>query len=187
MPIIKIEVNEYQCVRCGYKWINRFNGKDGPMPKKCARCKRSSWKGVMSSEENGLRRRITRYNRLYSYGYSKKILNLIRWNPDIVKKFLDMQPRPTTEELKKVILLPPLRYNNSGDTLFKHSNYAPDPNRPGHLIPDRSGWIQDPDNPNKKIWNPDPNFISDNDKAIIEEAQSRRKLMEDMIKERGIA
>ena len=28
MTISRIQVNEYHCVKCGYKWINRFNGKD---------------------------------------------------------------------------------------------------------------------------------------------------------------
>jgi hypothetical protein len=28
MPIQRIEVSEYQCIHCSYKWINRANGKD---------------------------------------------------------------------------------------------------------------------------------------------------------------
>ena len=31
-----------------------------------------------------------------------------------------------------------------------------------------------------------PDFVSNHDKAVIEEARIRRKLMEDMLKERGI-
>jgi len=39
MPISKIEVDEYECLRCGYKWINRINDKDGAVPDRCAKCK----------------------------------------------------------------------------------------------------------------------------------------------------
>ena len=61
-----------------------------------------------------------------------------------------------------------------------------DPDRPGFLKYDDSPWIPDPNNPDKTIYNHDPDFISDRNKAIIQEAQIRRKLMEDMLKERGI-
>ena len=44
----------------------------------------------------------------------------------------------------------------------------------------------DPNNPDKIKWNFNPDFVSDHEKAIIQEAQIRRKLMEDMLKERGI-
>jgi phage FluMu protein Com len=43
MPIHEIQVKEYECAWCGYKWINRANGKDGDIPNKCAKCKRSAW------------------------------------------------------------------------------------------------------------------------------------------------
>jgi len=43
-----------------------------------------------------------------------------------------------------------------------------------------------PKNPSKKIYNPDPNFVSDYNKLIVEEAQIRRKLIEDTLRERGI-
>jgi hypothetical protein len=33
MPISNIQVNEYHCTKCGYKWINGVNGRDGPIPK----------------------------------------------------------------------------------------------------------------------------------------------------------
>jgi len=38
MPIL-IQVNEYECINCGYKWINRVNGKDGPVPKSAPNAK----------------------------------------------------------------------------------------------------------------------------------------------------
>jgi hypothetical protein len=43
MPILKIQVNEYEYINCGYKWINRVKGKDGPVPKRCAKHKRLNW------------------------------------------------------------------------------------------------------------------------------------------------
>lgn len=187
MPITRIEVNEYHCTRCGYKWINRVNGKDGPVPSNCAKCKRTSWNGKISPKERGLRRRIEGYNRLYySHIYEDKLRNLIRWNPDVVKKFLTMQPRATVEELVKVVCSSPLgRYNNGSDKL-RCRGLIPDPDRPGYLKYDTSTWIPDPNNPDKIKWNFDPDFVSDHEKAIIQEAQIRRKLMEDMLKERGI-
>jgi hypothetical protein len=27
MPVSKIQFNEYHCIKCGYKWINRVNAK----------------------------------------------------------------------------------------------------------------------------------------------------------------
>ena len=50
MPIRTIQVSEYECVYCGYKWINRVNGKDGPKPKNCAKCKRFHWNGKSREE-----------------------------------------------------------------------------------------------------------------------------------------
>ena len=186
MPITKIEVNEYECARCGHKWINRVNGKDGQIPKYCAKCKRTSWKGEMSPKENGLRRRIQGYNELYSHRYEDKMRNMIKWNPDVVEKFLIMEPRATIKQLEKIVYSSPLfRYNNGAD-IYRTRSYVPDPDKPGYLKYDRSPWIPDPDEPKKRIYNPDPNFVSDHKKAIIQEAQIRRKLMENILKERGI-
>lgn len=68
MPINKIQVSEYQCIHCGYKWINRVNGKDGPIPKKCAKCKRMNWNGIQGSgynpitpDERSLRVQLCKY------------------------------------------------------------------------------------------------------------------------------
>ena len=30
-------------IKYEYKWINRVNGKDGPVPKRCAKYKRLNW------------------------------------------------------------------------------------------------------------------------------------------------
>ena len=64
MPIHTIQVSEYQCAKCGYRWINRINGKDGPIPLKCAKCKRIHWNNpyedTLGHTERGLRVPITK-------------------------------------------------------------------------------------------------------------------------------
>jgi hypothetical protein len=56
MTIYVIRIKEYGCDKCGYKWINRINGKDGPIPERCAKCKRVNWNGgseiEITPEEN---------------------------------------------------------------------------------------------------------------------------------------
>jgi hypothetical protein len=52
MPVNLIQIREYECVKCGYKWINRKNGKDGSIPDRCAKCKQLDWdKGNRSNRE----------------------------------------------------------------------------------------------------------------------------------------
>ncbi|MGC2574951.1 MAG: hypothetical protein WA364_25850, partial [Candidatus Nitrosopolaris sp.] len=56
MPSRKVEVTEYECAKCSYKWINWINDKEGPKPKRCSRCKRSNWEeGYLSRIEKRLR------------------------------------------------------------------------------------------------------------------------------------
>jgi hypothetical protein len=59
MPTHKVEVNEYECIRCGYRWTNRVNGKEGERPKRCGKCKRWGWdEGPIRDEEKKLRRKL---------------------------------------------------------------------------------------------------------------------------------
>ena len=95
MPILKIHVNEYECINCGYKCINRVNGKDGPVPKRCPKCKGSNWKrDEITPTENGLRRRIKAFKKLYNYAgdfwsdYS--IANC--WSGEPTEQFLSLDP-----------------------------------------------------------------------------------------------
>ena len=99
MTISRIEVNEYQCVKCGYRWINRFNGKEGPIPKRCAKCKKCNWndeKGGITPEENGLRRRIKGMKKLYEYSSTYWDTPSITdyWNTGLADRFLNLNPRP---------------------------------------------------------------------------------------------
>ncbi|HEX9318616.1 MAG TPA: hypothetical protein VF884_06750 [Nitrososphaeraceae archaeon] len=138
----------------------------------------------ITPKESGLRRRIEGYNRLYSY--PDKLANLIKWNPELPVKFLNMEPRATLEQLTQIIESSPLgRYNNGSD-IFRTRNLAPDSDKPGYLKYDTSHWRPDPDNPGKMKYNQDKDFVNDHDKAIIEEAQTRRKIMEEILKARGI-
>ena len=69
MPIHTIQVSEYECVHCGYKWINRVNGQDRPMPKNCAKCKRFHWNGKgeglgynpITPRERGMRMKLYKF------------------------------------------------------------------------------------------------------------------------------
>ena len=67
MAIQKIEVSEYTCEKCAYKWINRINGKDGSLPDRCAKCKKVNWNGEedISPKERGLRRKVNGLKELY--------------------------------------------------------------------------------------------------------------------------
>jgi hypothetical protein len=59
MPTHEVLVNEYECIRCGYKWTNRVNGKEGKRPKRCGKCKRWDWdEGPITDEEKRLRRQL---------------------------------------------------------------------------------------------------------------------------------
>ena len=105
MPISRIELNEYTCVLCDYKWISRVNGKDGPIPKRCAKCKRQHWNkgeidGLEKSYRDALKRRFGYWNSasgIYQGGWRVEE-NIIRY----------LQPRPSVNEMR--VLLHPMSY-----------------------------------------------------------------------------
>ena len=103
MPIHTIETQEYECVHCGYKWVNRVNGKDGSIPQRCAKCKRYYWNdgqheqagrnpNPITPKERGLRVRLG--------GCEPN---------ELCEKFLSLKPRPTIEKLEYALY--PLGYN----------------------------------------------------------------------------
>ena len=108
----------------------------------------------------------------------------------LCKKFLSLNPRPTMQELYEALY--PLKYD-----IYKRNRYRryklipdPDPNRPnvkGHinLKYDYSDWIPDPENPERQILNPDPNFKSDWDKTVEEDSRLRKEVMKRVIESRG--
>ena len=166
MPIQKIEVSEYECARCGYKWINRINGHDGPVPQKCAKCKRlgrnRGRKELISPTERGLRRQIKYFERLYDNpGFYWSIE--IDWPKGLCEKFLDMDPRPTIEELKQV-LYPPEGLGLTSQNQDTHRGRVPDPDRPEWMKFDKEEYL----------------------KLLKQEAQKRIELMLQIMKSRGI-
>ena len=142
MSIQKIEVSEYACEKCGYRWINRINGKDGPIPERCAKCKRENWNGEdITPKESGLRRRVKGLKQLYDFAVFHWIAKLdpadctINWSNELTDIFLNLNPRPTIQELKQVIYpaglaIKPLNSQNQLTNL----GFVPDPNEKQALI-----------------------------------------------------
>jgi len=107
MPVSKIEVNGYGCIRCGYKWINRVNGKDGPIPKRCANCKTSNWnRDEITPKEIGLRRRVRVLKTVYECQSLAVLWDKIHWQEGLTEKFLNLDPSPALEELERVLYAP---------------------------------------------------------------------------------
>lgn len=165
MPIYSIQVSEYECVHCGYRWINRVNGKEGPVPKNCAKCKRKYWNGKnkdegyepISPRERGLRRRLCRFE-----GYNPRKDtpwggSTSYWPNELCKNFLHLNPRPTIAELK--LALKPLGWD-----LRAYRNYIPHPDKPGYLKYDADG--------------------NEYDKLLKEETIKRKEIMQQIIKKR---
>jgi hypothetical protein len=137
MPICKVEVLEYQCFQCGYKWTNRVNGIDGPIPKRCSKCKKLNWnRRGTTPEEIGLRRRISYLEILYrsqSSYWGLRDNNRIDWPVGLSDKFLNLDPRPTVEELHRVLYGPEIALRLDSQNQCKRRGYVPDPTKPGWL------------------------------------------------------
>lgn len=116
----KVEVTEYECIKCSYKWISRINGNEGPKPKRCPKCKRWDWdEGRLSRIEKRLRRDLLKieYSEIkYTTAYGDTGFSSIP--TDICATFLNITPRAAVEELKTV--LNPICYLGPYD----HSQYA---------------------------------------------------------------
>jgi len=118
VPFHKIEVTEYECAKCDYKWINRINGKDGPKPIRCAKCKRWDWEeGYLSIIEKRLRRDLLRIESVetsHPTMFGERGVNIVP--TDLCAAFLSTYPRPTVRELETV--LNPISY------LGPHNHYG---------------------------------------------------------------
>jgi hypothetical protein len=141
ITIIKVEVNEYQCAKCGYKWINRVNDKDGPIPKRCAKCKMYNWNRpgrIITPQENGLRRRKRGMKKLYifagNYWNNPSLKDC--WNTNLVEKFLNLYPPPTIPELLRVANPSGLTIHLTSQNQYTSRGYFPDLQKPGWLIYD---------------------------------------------------
>jgi len=140
MPICKVEVSEYQCFQCGYKWTNRLNGIDGPIPKRCSKCKKLNWnRRTTTPKEIGFRRRISSLKRIYdsqSFYWSE----LIDWSEGLIEKFLNLDPRPTIAELERVLYGPEIALRLDSQNQYTRRGYVPDRNRPGWLKYDQEEY-----------------------------------------------
>jgi DNA-directed RNA polymerase subunit RPC12/RpoP len=165
MPIHKIQVLEYECQHCGYKWINRINGKDGAVPKNCAKCKRRYWKGddqvyedTITPAERGLKVRLYKFE---GYDAREGFGGSTSYRPnELCKKFLNVDPKPNIHELNHALY--PLGWNP-----HKRRNLIPDPDRPDYLKYDFEG--------------------KEYQKLLEEETKKRREFMKRIIKERSKA
>jgi hypothetical protein len=181
MPIHEIQVKEYECIHCGHKWINydRVKGKDAPMPKKCAKCKRMNWngKGEGSNYDPILPNERSLRVKLYKYeGYLNEYKGVegTQYRPnELCSVFLNLNPRPNIVELHKALHPIP------GYSSYKH--------RHNHFIPDA-----DPDRPHypdqinlKRGVKNEPFLKSGYVKTLIQETVLRREYMKKVIESRG--
>jgi hypothetical protein len=94
----------------------------------------------MSPKEVGLRRRV---QNLYKV-YHDSVWRLIDPLPDfdtfsvddylnrkVVTKFLNLDPRPTIEELRHVLLSPELKLRLNSQNLLRKEAWIPNPEKPG--------------------------------------------------------
>jgi hypothetical protein len=103
MPITRVEVDEYECAKCGYKWISRVNGKDNPRPIRCAKCKRWDWnEGYIDIQERYYRDRLRHKFSRFKAGMFGTFRNV----DDDVETLLVY--RPTVEDMR--LILEPMCY-----------------------------------------------------------------------------
>jgi hypothetical protein len=168
MPVSKIQVNEYHCIKCGYKWINRINGKDGSIPTRCAKCKTLNWdRNAISPKENGLRRRIKGFKQLYKnagfYWGDSSIADC--WSDEIIEKFLNLNPPPTITELGRIAEPPGLvKRPLTSQNQYKRRGLVPDPEKPAWLKYDKEKYI----------------------KILKQEVQKRQQVMQQIIETRHL-
>jgi hypothetical protein len=99
MTISEIVIKEFTYNRCGHEWINRFNGKEKPVPKSCSKYKFHNWnreEGNIANVEKSLRVRIRGMKNRYE-GAFLTWLNLAMensWDSELAEKFLNPNPRP---------------------------------------------------------------------------------------------
>jgi hypothetical protein len=107
MPSHEIKVIEYECAKCGHRRINRVNGKDGPKPTRCAKCKRWDWEeGYLSLNEKRLRSRLRdREGKWHTSSAYFGDLGRNSWceTTELYDKFVNIHPKPTIEEFETVI------------------------------------------------------------------------------------
>lgn len=165
MTISEIVIKEFTCNQCGHKWINRFKGKEKPVPKRCSKCKSHNWNregGNIDSVEKSLRARIRGLESRY-LGASVTWLNRSMencWNSELAEKFLSLNPRPTVAELRLVLQGSRIGFNSKDP--YKAQGYIPDPQNPGKRKYDTIEY----------------------QRIILKEAEKRKEIMQNIIQER---
>ena len=165
-------MTEYECAKCTYRWINRINGKDGPKPTRCAKCKRWDWEeGYLSTIQKRLRRDLlkiesveTPHPTMFGGGF-----NIVP--TDLCASFLSIYPRPTVKELETV--LNPISY------LGPHNHYGFRNHRGTctELIDCGPGWIPIPGS-----YRYDKEIANEMERK---EEEIRHELMQHIIHSRG--
>jgi len=165
MTISEIVIKEFTCNQCSHKWINRFKGKDKPVPKRCSKCKSHNWNregGNIDSVEKSLRARIrgmkNRYERATLTWLNLAMANC--WDNELAEKFLNLNPRPTIEELRLVLQGSRIGFNSKDP--FRAQGYVPDPQNPGKRKKDTKEY----------------------QRIILMEAEKRKEIMQKIIQER---
>jgi len=85
------------------------------------------------------------------------------WNDNLVEEFLNLDPRPSTAELKLIICPHGLILGINSRNKYSRKGYVPNPQRPGYMKYDEEEYL--------KIAN--------------KEAQIRLEIMKQIIKERS--
>jgi hypothetical protein len=166
MTISEILIKEFTCNRCGHKWINRFKGKEKPVPKRCSKCKSHNWNrkgGNIDSLEKSLRARIRGLENRYlgaSVTWSNDSMENC-WDSELAEKFLNLNPRPTVEELRLVLQGSRIGFNSK------------DPYR-------AQGDVPDPQNPGKQKYD-----TKEYRRIILMEAEKCKEIMQKIIQERA--
>jgi hypothetical protein len=174
VPFRKVEVTEYQCAKCSYKWINRINGKEGPKSKRCPKCKKWDWdEGRLSRVGKRLRRDLLKIEVNEIKYRTIDGTGLYPIPTDICAKFLSISPRPTEEELETV--LNPICYLGPYD--YNHHDHNGTCSNQTYCCP---GWRLVPEKPG--VWHHDRKLEED---MVRIEKDVRHKLMQHIIDSRG--
>jgi hypothetical protein len=175
MPSRKVEITEYECAKCSYKWINRING---PKPKRCSKCKRWDWEeGYLSRNEKQLRLDLLKIeNNQIKYPTLVGDTGICSIPTDICATFLSIWPRPTEEELR--IVLNPVCYLGPYDhgrrPAYSHRGTCSDQ---AECCP---GWIPIPDEPRRYDYD---RKIYEN--MVRKEKEVRHQLMHHIVDSRN--
>jgi hypothetical protein len=121
----------------------------------------------MTPEENGLRRRIRGFKKLYKYAGSYWSDHSLAdcWSSELAERFLILDPRPTITELKQVASPPGLIIEAlTSQNQYNRRGLVPDPEKPGWLKYDKEAYI----------------------KILKQEAQKRQQVMRQIIETRHL-